>query len=130
MNAPGRRGQSEDEHENAHPDPGADAPEVRDLAAYLRWISEGVTAEQTKAWRGKKIASPIPLQELDPKRGEALYLAKCKACHGVSGRGLRIGDLRPGPLWGPRSWNDGAGAARTYTLASYLRHAMPYTDPG
>jgi thiosulfate dehydrogenase len=43
---------------------------------------------------------------------------------------VRIGDLRPGPLWGPRSWNDGAGAARTHTLASYLRHAMPYTAPG
>jgi thiosulfate dehydrogenase len=132
MNAPGRRGKSLDQHENGRPDPSPDAPEVRAIASYLRWISEGVTREQTKAWRGWGIPKEalIEISKLDPNRGRVLYEAKCKVCHGRSGQGLRIGDLRPGPLWGPRSWNDGAGAARTYTLAGYLRHAMPYTDPG
>ena len=31
---------------------------------------------------------------------------------------------------GPDSWNDGAGAARVYTLAGIIRYAMPYLDPG
>ena len=31
---------------------------------------------------------------------------------------------------GPRSWNDGAGAARVYTLAGMIRYSMPYLDPG
>ena len=41
-----------------------------------------------------------------------------------------VGDKRPGPLWGPNSWNDGAGAARVYTLAGIIRYTMPYLDPG
>ena len=31
---------------------------------------------------------------------------------------------------GPASWNDGAGAARVYTLAGIIRYSMPYLDPG
>lgn len=38
--------------------------------------------------------------------------------------------MRLGPLWGPRSWNDETGAARVYTLAGYLKYAMPYSAPG
>ncbi len=41
-----------------------------------------------------------------------------------------MGDKKPGPLWGPDSWNDGAGASRVYTLAGIIRYAMPYLDPG
>ena len=132
MNAPGRRGGSKDDHENASPHPSTDEAEVKDLVAYLELLSEGVTAEETRSWRGINIPNErlVPLSSLDPQRGEKLYLAKCRQCHGREGQGLRIGDLKPGPLWGPRSWNDGAGAARTYTLAGYLRHAMPYLSPG
>ncbi len=104
--------------------------EVRALSAYLRWLSEGVTKEETKAWRGQGIAKPIPLAQLDPKLGRRLYREKCVSCHGKDGQGVRIGSLKPGPLWGARSWNDGAGAARVYTLAGYLRQSMPYLAPG
>ena len=117
-------------HENGAPDPGPETKEVRAVAAYLRWLSEGIPKDATKAWRGKGIERQIPLDKLDPARGKTLYTAKCMNCHGRSGQGLRIGDLKPGPLWGPRSWNDGAGAARTYTLAGLFRHSMPYTAPG
>ena len=44
--------------------------------------------------------------------------------------GRAIGDKKAGPLWGPDSWNDGAGAARVYTLAGIIRYTMPYLDPG
>ena len=43
---------------------------------------------------------------------------------------MSIGDKKPGPLWGDNSWNDGAGAARVYTLAGIVRYSMPYLDPG
>src|SRR5262249_35804277 len=46
------------------------------------------------------------------------------------GQGVLIGDKKPGPLWGPDSWNDGAGAARVFTLAGIIRYSMPYLDPG
>jgi len=45
--------------------------------------------------------------------------------------GYNLGGLaEPAPLWGPRSWNDGAGAARIWQLAGYIRYAMPLTAPG
>lgn len=132
MNAPGRRDGNADDHENASPHPSRDEPEVRDLVAYLEWISEGITEEETRAWRRTAIAPAdlLPTARLDPARGEKLYRARCMNCHGKSGQGVRIGGLKPGPLWGAGSWNDGAGAARIYTLAGYLRHAMPYLAPG
>jgi thiosulfate dehydrogenase len=132
MNATGLRADASGEHENRAPHPDVAAPEVRALAAYLRWLSEGVTAEETRAWRDWHVPSErlIPVGRLDPRRGRRLYREKCENCHGRDGQGVDIGGLKPGPLWGPRSWNDGAGAARIYTLASYLRHAMPYTAPG
>ena len=52
------------------------------------------------------------------------------SCHGADGQGVQIGDKKAGPLWGPASWNDGAGAARVYTLAGIIRYSMPYLNPG
>ena len=43
---------------------------------------------------------------------------------------MQIGDKKAGPLWGDGSWNDGAGAARVYTLAGIIRYSMPYLSPG
>jgi thiosulfate dehydrogenase len=57
-------------------------------------------------------------------------MERCTSCHGEDGQGKAIGDKKAGPLWGPDSWNDGAGAARTYTLAGIIRYTMPYLDPG
>ena len=54
----------------------------------------------------------------------------CVNCHGENGQGVQIGDKKAGPLWGPDSWNDGAGAARVYTLAGIIRYSMPYLYPG
>jgi thiosulfate dehydrogenase len=59
-----------------------------------------------------------------------LFLERCTTCHGTDGQGVFVGDKRPGPLWGPDSWNDGAGAARVYTLAGIIRYSMPYLNPG
>jgi thiosulfate dehydrogenase len=132
LNSPGRRVASDRDHENAAPQPAADAPEIRALAAYLAWLSEGVAPEQTRAWRKQVIAKSalVPVSKLDPARGGRLFAERCATCHGLDGQGVDLGELKPGPLWGDRSWNDGAGAARVYTLAAFLRHAMPYTAPG
>ncbi len=132
LNATVLRADASEEHENRTPHPDVGAPEVQALVAYLRWLSEGVSAEETRAWRGWNIPHErlIPVARLDPRSGRRLYRKKCANCHGADGQGVDIGGIKPGPLWGKLSWNDGAGAARIYTLASYLRHAMPYTSPG
>jgi len=75
-------------------------------------------------------ANLLPVEKLDARKGEAIYVDRCVTCHGADGQGVEIGDKKAGPLWGPDSWNDGAGAARIYTLAGIIRYAMPYLDPG
>jgi thiosulfate dehydrogenase len=107
--------------------------EVLAVAAYLTWLSKGYQVGSNPPWRGQNAipaASLIPVAKLDRARGEALFVDRCTTCHGPDGQGVFIGDKRPGPLWGPDSWNDGAGAARIYTLAGIIRYSMPYLNPG
>ncbi len=114
--------------------PPFDHPVTLALSAYIHWLSDGVPTGESPAWRGLNtipVESRIPIEELDLVRGEELYNDQCAACHGLDGVGFNLGGLaEPAPLWGPRSWNDGAGAARIWRLAGFIRHAMPLTAPG
>jgi thiosulfate dehydrogenase len=113
--------------------PTRETGEVVAVAAYLGWLSKGYESGKNPAWRGKNTIAndhQLPLSELVPSKGEVLFREKCTICHGEDGQGVQIGDKKAAPLWGPASWNDGAGAARVYTLAGIIRYAMPYLDPG
>jgi thiosulfate dehydrogenase len=107
--------------------------EVLAISAYLTWLARGAEVGKNPSWRGQNTiasASLVPVEKLDARKGEAIYADRCVTCHGVDGQGVEIGDKKAGPLWGPDSWNDGAGAARVYTLAGMIRYSMPYLDPG
>jgi thiosulfate dehydrogenase len=113
--------------------PSPTSKEVLAVSAYLTWLSRGAKMGINPLWRGQNTiptSALIPVDELDPQKGEAIFAERCTNCHGGDGQGVSIGDKRAGPLWGPDSWNDGAGAARVYTLAGIIRHTMPYLDPG
>jgi thiosulfate dehydrogenase len=113
--------------------PTTTAKEVLALSAYLTWLAKGYGVGTTPWWRGQTTipaAALIPVDKLDPARGEALFKEQCTNCHGPDGQGVFLGDKRPAPLWGSDSWNDGAGAARVYTLAGMIRYSMPYLNPG
>jgi thiosulfate dehydrogenase len=107
--------------------------EVLAVTAYLTWLSKGYGVGANPAWRNKNAIAPdklIPVDKIDKSAGEAIYNERCTSCHGADGQGVQIGDKKAGPLWGPDSWNDGAGAARVYTLAGIVRYTMPYLNPG
>jgi len=113
--------------------PTASSREVLALSAYITWLARDSAMSRNPSWRGQNTIPPearIPIQALDRRRGESLFLEHCTNCHGEDGQGVEVGDKKPGPLWGPDSWNDGAGAARVYTLAGLIRHMMPYLNPG
>jgi thiosulfate dehydrogenase len=107
--------------------------EVLAVTAYVTWLSRGYTVGANPAWRGRNAIAAdklMPIRALDTRAGEAIYAERCTSCHGADGQGVQIGDKKAGPLWGPASWNDGAGAARVYTLAGIIRYSMPYLSPG
>jgi thiosulfate dehydrogenase len=114
--------------------PPYDSQELIDVSAYITWLSQGTPMGGDIPWRGKnKIDTKhlIPIESLDVGKGEQLFLAKCKTCHGADGQGTDlIARAKPGPLWGPNSWNDGATAGNVYALAGFIRYSMPLTEPG
>ena len=113
--------------------PNPSSPEVLAISAYITWLARDAAIGKNPSWRGQNTipaSALVPLDKLDMAKGEAIYTDRCATCHGPDGQGVQIGDKIAGPLWGPRSWNDGAGAARVYTLAGMIRYSMPYLDPG
>ena len=108
----------------------SDAPEMIGLLSYIRWLSQGVPTGVEVVGRGfRDIAAPAPT---DPVHGKALYAAKCGACHGADGAGVRgQGDrfVFP-PLWGAQSFNVGAGMARVSVAAAFIQAKMPLGNAG
>jgi thiosulfate dehydrogenase len=97
------------------------------LLSYMAWLSQGVPTGMSVAGRGfEDIALPAPAQ-VDAAKGKTLYAAKCSACHGVDGQGMAGANgayLFP-PLWGPKSFNVGAGMARLGNAAGFIKVNMP-----
>lgn len=99
------------------------------IVAYLRFLSTGMAVGAPAIGRG-----PGPMAELarpaDPARGQQVFAGQCAACHGGQGQGTRAGDgdlsYAVPPLWGPDSFNDGAGMARLITAAAFIRNNMPH----
>lgn len=60
--------------------------------------------------------------------GRAAYRTECARCHGPAGRGIAA--LNAPAVWGRESYSIGAGMSRQYTLATFLKHNMPFDKPG
>ena len=75
-----------------------------------------------------------PARAASPEAGGDVFRARCAQCHGADGLGLlattnkRKGYLFP-PLWGPESFNDGAGMHRVLTAARFIKARMPLGEP-
>jgi thiosulfate dehydrogenase len=70
--------------------------------------------------------APQPELVYSPERGVAVYQAHCQACHGGDGQGQIIAGVAAlPPLWGPQSFNWGAGMHRVNTAADFIYENMP-----
>jgi thiosulfate dehydrogenase len=113
--------------------PAYDSKELMAVAAYLTWISQGQAVGQDPPWRHQNVIpkpDQIPADQIDKATGQRLYSQKCAGCHGVDGSGVQLGPSLKPSLWGPNSYNDGAGLAKTQAFAGFIRYAMPYDAPG
>lgn len=104
-----------------------DSREMRAMVAYMQWISRGVpTGEKIKGTGLPDIT--LPDRPADTLRGKEVYELKCASCHGKNGEGVRnqAGGYQYPPLWGPDSYNDGAGMHRLITAAKFIKANMPF----
>jgi len=100
-----------------------DSPDMRDIVAYLWFLSRDVPiaapqgANRLQKWAALKS---------DTVAGAAVFATACAKCHGPDGQGTQIAP----PVWGPKSFNVGAGMARVRTAAAFIRDNMPFDQPG
>ena len=121
-------------------------PESKEMTAiltYFHWISKGVPIYADIPWLGLK-----PLESNhnpDKANGKILFAENCASCHGLNGQGgaqqgkmAKNGGHETGkkghdengpPLWGDKSFTDGAGMSKLENLASFAYYNMPRHDP-
>ncbi|MBN4053792.1 c-type cytochrome [Haliea sp. AH-315-K21] len=105
-----------------------------ELAAMENYILS--LGAQHAAMSESKTVAVEPPAFVEPQRrasvevGQAVYEQRCQICHGSDGEGLKEttdiinGYLFP-PVWGPDSYNNGAGMTRVLTAARFIKARMP-----
>ena len=97
--------------------------EMHDIVAYLAFLSKGFPVGVEMQGQGVPKLDPL---KGDTTRGRTVFESTCAVCHGVDGHGTKLAP----PLWGPQSFNVGAGMARVNTAAGFIHKLMPRNRPG
>lgn len=110
--------------ENGKPPP-ADSDVMVALITYAHWLATGLPTGIKPAAAGyPKLAGPA--QTPSRERGAKVFQAHCAMCHGADGQGRVVAGARVFPaLWGPDSFNWGAGMHRVNTAAAFIKANMP-----
>lgn len=104
-----------------------DGREMRAIVAYMKWLGQNVPKGQSPPGVGL-VEVPYLDRAADPEKGRLVYEQKCAVCHGIQGQGLLLPDgisYQYPPLWGPHSYNTGAGLYRLSRFAGYVKANMP-----
>ena len=107
-----------------------DSTEMKAMLSYLKFLSTGI-AVGAQLEGGGTLKLKVLDRAADPVAGKKVYASTCVACHGDKGQGLRRGKAGDGdgyqfpPLWGPDSYNTGAGMARITLAAGFIKGNMP-----
>jgi thiosulfate dehydrogenase len=105
------------------------SPELLAIESYAAFMARGLPSGMSPAGRGfPKIAAPA--RPGDDARGAAVFMERCSACHGENGAGQKVGDTTYPPLWGPKSYNWGAGMATIDKAAAFIHANMPQGQEG
>jgi len=106
--------------------PPTDSPVIVALEAYSYWMSRGAPAGVSLPGRGYPKKGFKPPEPPDYARGEKVFKANCALCHGDDGQGQKVaGSYVFPPLWGPQSFNWGAGMHKLDNAAAFIKANMP-----
>lgn len=97
--------------------------DMHDMVTYMAFLSRGFPPGREMQGQGVPKLGPL---KGDTARGRQIFAVTCVACHGADGNGSAVAP----PLWGPHSFNIGAGMARRNTAAAYIHQMMPQNKPG
>lgn len=102
----------------------------KDLQSYFFWLADGAPLKEKMPGSGYPSLEETK-QGYDWQRGEQVFADNCAVCHGENGQGQK--DLNGRyifpPLWGPHSYNWGAGMHRVNTAAGFIKANMPLGKP-
>jgi thiosulfate dehydrogenase len=105
----------------------AESKEMKAILAYIKWL--GTDVDKGVAPKGSGIFKLKGLKRaIDPIKGAEVYAAKCQSCHQADGGGVLAENGKSytyPPLWGPHSYNHGAGLYRMSNFAGYVKYNMP-----
>lgn len=111
-----------------------DSVEMMAMEAYILSLGEQFAAMgESRRTPTEQPAFVEPDRAASPAAGRLVYDERCQICHGSDGAGLRAshdpsdGYLFP-PLWGPDSFNNGAGMNRVLTAARFIKARMPFGE--
>jgi thiosulfate dehydrogenase len=112
-----------------------DSLEMLSMVAYIEQLDRQYQAMGESSRAANEPAAFVePDRQANVENGTRVYQERCQICHGVNGEGLKAtanladGYLFP-PLWGPDSYNIGAGMARVLTAARFIKARMPLGNP-
>jgi thiosulfate dehydrogenase len=97
--------------------------DMADIVAYLAFLSRGVLVGAPPA--GARLQHWAALTA-DTAAGARVFEATCANCHGPDGQGT----IGAPPVWGPASYNIGAGMTRVRSAAEFILRNMPFDQPG
>jgi cytochrome c peroxidase len=107
--------------------------EMRAMIAYMEWLGKEAPEEMTAV--GSPALPTLPPRAANPEAGAQWYRVACQACHGADGSGYRAmsasddGAYVVPALWGPGSYNNGAGMHRVLKSAGFIKANMPLGTP-
>ena len=104
--------------------------ELKAMVAYIHWVGKDVQKKSKPLGAGISNLAYLS-RAADSANGKGVYSQYCGRCHGSAGEGV-LNEGLPGylypPLWGPHSFNTGAGLYRLSRLAGYVKDNMPFGD--
>ena len=104
--------------------------EMKAYVTYIAFLSRGIPVGMAVEGAGM-VKSKMPNRRADPEAGAKVYQEHCVACHGANGAGQRVGKVGDAqgylfpPLWGPDTFNNGAGMNRMIMATRFIKHNMP-----